>query len=174
MPVVMTGLCRRCYTKKINRRVLDRLEEKFNPLTADNKFIFERYLESTRVRTVTDADVVLARKFAAYLSQNAIGPLTCWSEVLSTSQMVGLSYVRRPPSGCPILQVGRELERLAVIAPLREEKTITRSLQFKTLDTSIKPLVIEYFTEMTKTRTANYGLTLIGFINRWSAFLSEK
>ncbi len=132
-PVVMTALCRRCYTKKINRQVLDRLEAEFKPLTVNNKFIFAKYLESLRERFVSDADVALARKFSLYLSLYEIRPLTSWTVVLLVAKTVGLHYVRSPTRGCPILQVARRLESQGLIAPLAEEKVLERSQKFKWL-----------------------------------------
>lgn len=174
VPVVMAGLCRRCYTKKINHRVLDRLETEFTPLTEANKFIFEKYLESTRERLVTDADVALAQKFSVYLSCYSVQPLTCWVEVLATSKAVGLSYVRRPPTGCPILQVGRKLESLGLIAPLKKEKIIERSRQILGLQEPAQSWVREYFFEVTKIHPSIYGLTAIAIIKRWSDFLGAR
>lgn len=173
-PVVMTALCRRCYTKKINRRVLDRLEVAFKPLTENNKFIFTKYLESTRERLVTDADVALAGKFSLHLSLYAVKPLISWAAVLETSKSVGLHYVRNPPTGCPILQVGRKLQSLGLIPKLTDEKILERSHTFKALQEPLRSWVQEYFADITNTQPACYGLASIAIIRRWADFLSDK
>ena len=171
----MTGLCRRCYTKKINRRVLDRLEREIKPLTANNADVFAKYLESTRARFVTDADVALARKFADYLSKHPIGPITSWSDVFTVSKAVNLHYVRSPKkTGCPILQIGRHLDELGFIEPLREEKITDRSRQLALLREPVQSWAREYFAEVSRGHPAIYGLCAITIIRRWADHLGSK
>ena len=171
----MTGLCRQCYTKKINRRVLDRLERELKPLTANNEFIFAKYLESTRERFVTDADIALARKFANYLSKHAVSPITSWSDVFASAKLVNIHYVRSPKkTGCPIFQIGRHLDKLGLIAPLRLEKTTERSGQLNMLREPIQSWAREYFAEVSRTHPAIYGLCAITIIRRWVDHFGSK
>ncbi len=174
IPVVMAGLCRKCYTKKINRRVLDRLEQDFKPASPNNGFIFAKYLESTRARFVCDADIPLARKFATYLGANQIEPIRSWRDVFAIAKEINLHYVQRPQTGCPILQVGRHLDQLGLIPPLRNEKTTERSEQLKRLREPLKSWAKEFFGEVSVGNPAIYGLRTIATVRRWSDHLGQK
>ncbi len=68
--VYLTGLCGVCYNQKINRKALVRIESEFKPKSEENKFIFDKYLESVRKRSVTGSDMVVAKKFAKYLQNH--------------------------------------------------------------------------------------------------------
>lgn len=174
LPVVMSGLCRRCYTRKINGRVLDRIEAEFKPLTENNKFIFEKYLESTRARLVSDADVVLARKFSLYLSLHSVEQLTSWSRILEISKLMNLRYVQRATTGCPIKQIGRWLEQAGEIAPLEFEKNIDRSTQVKFLREPLQSWARKYFDHLLETHRAVLGLRAINAIKSWDDFLQPR
>lgn len=171
-PVLTKRLCRRCYTQKINLGVLDRLEVAFEPLTGYNKFIFEKYLESLKKKSVDHRDLRLARQFAEHLSRHAMGPFTSWNEIFFASKSFDCYLVSQ--LACPILRVGRRLECLGLISPRKNEKSVERSPQFRSLGSPVKGWAVEYFADVTRTKPAQYGFAAIGAIKRWEAFLGSK
>ena len=169
-----TDRCPRCCRKKNILKAFEKIEVGFKPLTQGNLAIFSLYLESLKVRAITGSDVALARKFARYLGRNLIGPLNSWIEVLETSRRVNLRYSCNVGGGCPIMQIGRELERSGTIMPLEKEKAVCRSRSLEKMSPQVRDFAKRYFEEVTHKRSARYGLTALTIIRRWELSLGSK
>lgn len=153
--------------------MLDRLEVELKPMTEKNRIVFSKYLESVRKRLVTGPDLVTAKKFVEYLYRHEIGPLNSWSDIFEASKQVNIRYSYNKPR-CPILQIGRFLERKGAIAPLKSDKSFCRSRVSARLNTKTQALVEEYFIKITKIRSARYGLFTIAVVRRFETSLNAK
>lgn len=166
--------CPRCCWKINILKSLEKIEVGFKPMSQGNLAIFSLYLESLRVRAMTGSDVLLARKFAKYLSRNSIGPLNSWTEVIAASKRVNLRYSCNVGGGCPIMQIGRALERTGTIMPLEKERAVCRSRSLEKMSPQVRNFAERYFEEVTHKRSARYGLTALTIIRRWEFSLGSK
>jgi site-specific recombinase XerD len=174
--IYLRELCSRCYNREANRRLLDQVEAQFRPLTPYNEFIFKKYLESIRSRVVTGDDLSLARRFVKHLNSDPIRKLKSWVDVVTVSKELNIRN-KRPGNmtgHCPVMRVGRALERAGLIVPRPKTKYIERSHQFRKLSDAFKPLVEQYYNEISKTNSsARYGYSTLGCISNWEKFLGE-
>ena len=164
------GFCRLCH----HRRKFDSLVANLNPLAhKPSAEIFKKYLNSSRARIITAADIVIVKEFYDYLRQNPIAPFKDWTDVIRVSRLANLRYKTRPGSGCPFLRVGRLLQELGEIAPIKSQQIIERSRDINALPEPMKSLMLQYF-EKIKSRRPLICYGTISTTVKWHEFLDKK
>ncbi len=138
-------LCRRCYTKQINGRAMDKILAEFRPQSTYNGELFEMFVGDFKGRHIKNSDLPVARRLAAYLEANTLEKISTWEDIFGLSDKVQIRYTNHATHGCAFMRIGRALEKMGQISSRQK----TRTLQFRNLigkfPAEIKPLINEFY-----------------------------
>ena len=142
------GECRRCYTKRINGRAMEKIATEFKPATGYNDKIFKIFLGDFDGRYIKNCDLPVAKKLAGYLATHQLEDILTWTNVYSCSAAAQIRYGNHPTQGCPFMRVGRQLERSGVLGRHREARVGQLKRLLADFPEALRPAMVQFYQDV--------------------------
>ena len=168
------GSCRRCHTKRINRRALEKIVCGFKPKSEYNGEIFELFINDFNNRHIKNSDIPVAKRFATYLEVNSVAKILSWQDIFDLSSSANIKYTNHAVHGCPFKRVGRAMQRQGLIVNIRFSRTGQLVSLMSSFPEEIRPMMNEFYQEVAKAhRRTSSALKILVSVNVFSKFIGK-
>lgn len=168
------NICRRCTTRRLNRRSLQKIIREFKPASAYNAEIFEIFTGAFDERHLKNADLPVALRLSKYLELHPLQDLNSWTDVYKISDQAGLRYTNHQSHGCAFIRIGRRLEKLGRIESRSKSRIIQIRNQMDLFPEVLRPVMEDFYQEVIRRhKRTSSGLKVIRCVHAFFAALGN-
>ncbi len=168
------GSCRRCYTKRINSRALEKIVYGFKPKSEYNDELFKLFINDFNNRHIKNSDIPVAKRFASFLEVSSVAKILSWQDIFDLSSSANIRYTNHAVHGCPFKRVGRGMQRQGLIVNIRLSRTGQLVNLMSSFPKEVRPMMNEFYQEVAKAhRRTSSALKILVSVNVFSKFIGK-